>query len=189
MKNDKLNKLIIIAAIAALTAVLVVLMLAAWGVVSLEGFAAYLVNGPIALRVLIGMLFLVLAALSLFAIVCAAKVGKDLDPSEMNLLGQAGGGTSYISSDAVAGMIQRVLKSNKQVKSGSCKVTPVEDGITADIKLAAFAGGDLVRLCSEIQSKVKYEIEAATSIPVRNVAVSIVQTVENGTPQIEKRVN
>lgn len=189
MKNDKLNKLIIVAAIAALTAVLIVLMLAAWGVASLEGFAAYLNEGPVVLRVLIGLLFLALAALSVFAIVCAVKVGKALDPSEMNLLRQTGGGTSYISSDAVAGMIQRVLKANRQVKSGSCKVNPVEDGITADIKLTAFAGGDLARLCSDIQSRVKSEIEAATGIPVRNVAVSIVQTVENGTPQIDKRVN
>ncbi len=107
----------------------------------------------------------------------------------MNLLKQSGGGTSYISSDAVAGMIQRVLKADKRIKSAACRVNPVEDGITADIKLTAFAGGDLAELCSNVQSRVKAEVESATGIPVRNVAVSIVQTVESGTPQIEKRVN
>lgn len=189
MKNDKLNKLIIVSALAVLTAILVVVMLAAWGVADLEGFAHFLKDGKIVLRILVGLLFLVAAFCSIFAIVCAIKVGKALDPTEMNLLRQTGGGTSYISSDAVAGMIQRVLKADKRVKSGACKVNPVEDGITADIKLTAIAGGDLALLCSDIQSKVKSEIEAATSIPVRNVAVSIVQTVDNGTPQVEKRVN
>ena len=190
MKKDNANKLIVVAALVVLAAVFAILMLAAWGIVNLEGFASYLADGPVALRVLIGILFLAALLGTAFAVICAFKVGKPLDPAEMNLLRQTDGGTSYISSDAVAGMIQRVLKADKQVKSGACKVTPVEDGITADIKLTAFAGGDLAMLCSDIQQKVKTEVEKATGIPVRNVAVSIVQTVENGAPpQTEKRVN
>lgn len=189
MKNDKANRTIVFIALLLLAAVFIVLMLSAWGVLDLSGFANYLCDGPVAIRVLLGVLFLVCSIGAIFAMLCSLKVGKALDPAEMNLLKQTGGGTSYISSDAVAGMIQRVLKSNKQIKSGTCKVNPVEDGITADIKLTAYAGGDLAELCSDIQNRVKTEVESTTGIPVRNVAVSIVQTIENGTPHVEKRVN
>ena len=189
MKNDKANKFIVFVAIFLLSAVFVLLMLAAWGVIDLGGFANYLADGPAAIRVLLGIVFLAAFCFCVFAMICSFKIGKALAPSEMNLLKQTGGGTSYISSDAVSGMIQRVLKADKRIKSGNCRVNPVEDGITADIKLTAFSGGDLAELCSDIQGRVKTEIEGATGIPVRNVAVSIVQTVESGTPQIEKRVN
>lgn len=189
MKNDNANKTIIFAAIFLLSAVFALLVLASWGITNLESFAHYLADGPVAVRVLLGILFLAAFCCCVFAMICAFKVGKAPAASEMNLLKQTGGGTSYISSDAVSGMIQRVLKADKRVKSGSCRVNPVEDGITADIKLTAFAGGDLAELCADIQNRVKTEIESTTGIPVRNVAVSIVQTVDNGTPQIEKRVN
>lgn len=189
MKNDKANKSIVFAALAVLCGVFILLMLASWGIADLESFSHYLADGHTAVRVLLGMLFLVALCGGVFAMICLFKIGKALDPSEMNLLKQSGGGTSYISSDAVAGMIQRVLKADKRIKSAACRVNPVEDGITADIKLTAFAGGDLAELCSNVQSRVKAEVESATGIPVRNVAVSIVQTVESGTPQVEKRVN
>ena len=120
----------------------------------------------------------------------ALSFGKGPSRSEMNLLSQNNGGSSYISSEAVCEMIQRLLKKNKQIRSANCSVSPVEDGVTADIKLTAFTGGDLSMLCSTIQNSVKHEIESMTGLPVRNVSVAIVKTVEPAETKAEtKRVN
>ncbi|MBO4880039.1 MAG: hypothetical protein J5544_07230, partial [Clostridia bacterium] len=72
----------------------------------------------------------------------------------------------------------------------TCSINPVEDGVTADVKLTAFSGGDLTRLCYDVQNSIKQEVESKTGIPVRNVSVAIVKTVEAAAePVVEKRVN
>ncbi len=192
MKSDKTNKLVVILALVILTAVLLLLAASSWGIIKLSNFVGFLEDGPAFARVLVGILFLALAAGAVFAIYCAASIGKGLKRSEMNLLRQNQGGASYISSDAVTGMVQRLLKKNRQIKSSDCKVVPVEDGITVEIKMTAFEGGDLNALCAAIQNDVKYEIENATGIPVRGVAVNIVKTIEGAqteTVEVSKRVN
>lgn len=189
MGSDKLRKFIVILALVLFGAVFLLLAATAWGIFSLSGFVNYLEDGPIVLRILLGILFVALFAGIIAVIVAAAKIGRQPSRSEMNLLAQTNGGASYISSDAVAAIAQRVLKKNKQIKNAACSVIPVEDGVNLDVKLSVFSGGDLSGLCSSVQNGVKNEIESATGIPVRNVAVNIVKTVEGAEPAVEKRVN
>lgn len=189
MKSDKLRKTIVAFALIVFAALLLALVACSWGLIKLSGIVCFLEQGSTVLRILVGLLFLLLAACVIYAVIQTVKLGKNTDPAEMNTLSQNNAGTSYISSDAVAGMIQRILKRNKQIKSANCTVSPVEDGIVSDIKLVVFAGGDLTKLCSDVQNQIKSEVENSTGIPVRNVSVSIVQTVEGNNPPVEKRVN
>lgn len=184
MKNDKLTKTLIIFALILFGAVFLLLTCACWGILPLSGFVNYLENGPVVLRILIGIGFLVLFAGVIYAIIKTAKFGKSTAKSEMNLLVQNTNGTAYISSEAISTMVQRLLRRNKQIRAAACTVTPVHDGITIDNRLTAVAGGDYAQLCSDLQQLIKAEIEQATGIPVRNVAVTIVKTVEsNGSEQ------
>lgn len=188
MKSDKLRKTIVSFALIVFAAILLLFAACCWGIVELGGVIEYFESGNIAVRVLIGILFVMLAVCVFYAVIQTIKLGKKKNPAEMNTLVQNNAGTSYISSDAVAGMIQRILKRNSKIKSANCTVNPVEDGIVSDVQLVVFSGGDLTKLCSDIQQRIKSEVETATGIPVRNVSVSIVQTVEGNTP-VEKRVN
>lgn len=183
MKNDKSIKTIIIIALILFGAAALALTAACWGIISLSGFVNYLENGPIVVRILIGIAFLALFAGIVYTIAKTGSLGKNAAKREMNLLTQNANGTAYISSDAISSMIQRLLRRNKQVRSAACSVTPVQDGITIDIKLTVLAGCDYAQLCSQIQQTVKTEVENATGIPVRNVAVSIVKTVEPNSEQ------
>lgn len=188
MKSDKLRKTIVSFALIVFAAILLLFAACCWGIVELGAVIEYFESGNIAVRVLIGILFVMLAVCVFYAVIQTIKLGKKKNPAEMNTLVQNNAGTSYISSDAVAGMIQRILKRNSKIKSANCTVNPVEDGIVSDVQLVVFSGGDLTKLCSDIQQRIKSEVETATGIPVRNVSVSIVQTVEGNTP-VEKRVN
>lgn len=191
MKSDKLTKLLVILVLALFAAALLLFAATAWGIVSLSGFVNYLEDGSAFVRVLIGILFVLLFAGVVYTIIKAAKIGKALPAKEMNLLSQSNSGSSYISSEAVSKMVQRLLKRNDQVRNAACTVNPVEDGVTIDIKTVVYSGGDLNQLCAQIQNGIKYEIESATGIPVRNVAVNIVKTIEGAKETVPetKRVN
>ncbi len=190
MKTDKQIKTLIIFALILLGAVVLLLTAACWGILPLSGFVGYLENGPTALRILIGVGFLILFAGVVYTIVKAGKFGKANAKREMNLLAQNTDGATFISSDAIAMMIQRLLRRNKQIRSAAVSVSPVSDGITSEVNLTVLAGGEYAHLCSDIQKEIKNEIEQATGIPMRNVSVSIVKTVEpNGEqPATERRV-
>ena len=134
--------------------------------------------------------FLLLFAGVVYLIIKTVSFGKATSKGEMNLLTQGTDGSTYISSDAISTMVQRLLHRNRQIRSASCSVTPVSDGITIDIRLTVLAGGDYAQLCSDIQRDIKQEVEQATGIPVKNVSVSIIKTiVPNGEQApVEKRV-
>ncbi len=190
MKSDKFSKFLIILSLGLFGAVLLLLAADAWGIVPLSKFTGYLEDGPAFVRVLIGILFIALAAAIVYVIIRTVKIGKDLKASEMNLLTRSSSGESFISSDAVSGLVLRHLKKNKQIKSANCKVIPVEDGVNIDVRSVVYAGTDLNQLCASLQNSIKYEIESMTGIPVRNVAVNIIKTVQGAEPVVEtKRVN
>ncbi len=188
MKSDNVNRLLVVVALLMLAVVLAVLMLTAWGVMNLKGFTQLLSGDKMAVRVLLGILFLFLLIFTLFVMACVFRIGKEGSKSVMNTLRSTEAGTSFISNEAIIGIIQRQLKLDSRVKSGDCVITPVADGITADVRLTAFAGGDLAQLCSDLQDRIITEIEGSTGIPVRSVSVSIVQTIDSGSTQVERRV-
>ena len=190
MLSDKKAKLLTIFALCLLGAVMLLLAAASWGIVRLSGFVNFLEDGHIVLRILMGVLFVALFVGVVAVIAVTARIGKGPKRSEMNLLKQNTDGASYITSDAVSVMTQRLVKKNRQIKAADCKVTPVEDGITLDVRLTAFTGVDLAELCRDVQSTVRREIESNVGIPVRNVSVSIVKTIETQQEaQPVKRVN
>ncbi len=190
MKNDKQIKTALFFALIIFGAVILLLTAACWGIIKLSGFINYLENGPVVLRILIGIGFLLLFAGVVYLIIKTVSFGKATSKGEMNLLTQGTDGSTYISSDAISTMVQRLLHRNRQIRSASCSVTPVSDGITIDIRLTVLAGGDYAQLCSDIQRDIKQEVEQATGIPVKNVSVSIIKTiVPNGEQApVEKRV-
>ena len=192
MKSDKLTKFLVTIIIALFGIVFLLLAAASWGILRVSKFVNYLEDGPMFVRILLGILFIAITAGLVYVITRVFKLGKAPKAAEMNLLTRSNAGESYISSDAVSQLVSRLLKKNKQIKSAETKVIPVEDGVNIDIKSTVFAGTDLTQLCSMIQNSVKYEIESNTGIPVRNVAVNIVKTVQGAEPvqeAITRRVN
>lgn len=192
MKSDKLTKFLVTISLALFGIVFLLLAASSWGILSLSKFINYLEDGPMFVRILLGILFIALTVGLVYVIIRLFKLGKAPKAAEMNLLTRSNAGESYISSDAVSQLVSRLLKKNKQIKSAETKVIPVEDGVNIDIKSIVFAGTDLTQLCSSIQNSVKYEIESTTGIPVRNVAVNIVKTVQGSEPvqeAVTSRVN
>ncbi len=190
MKNDKQIKAALVFALIIFGAVILLLTAACWGIINLSGFINYLENGPVVLRILIGIGFLLLFACVAYLIIKTASFGKATSRGEMNLLAQNTDGSTFISSEAISTMVQRLLRRNRQIRQAACNVTPVADGVTIDIRLTVLSGGDYAQLCSDIQREVKHEVEQATGIPVKNVSVSIVKTIEQNGEQapVEKRV-
>ncbi|MBQ7061207.1 MAG: alkaline shock response membrane anchor protein AmaP, partial [Clostridia bacterium] len=182
MKSDKLTKFLVTISLALFGIVFLLLAASSWGILSLSKFINYLEDGPMFVRILLGILFIAFTVGLVYVIIRLFKLGKAPKAAEMNLLTRSNAGESYISSDAVSQLVSRLLKKNKQIKSAETKVIPVEDGVNIDIKSIVFAGTDLTQLCSSIQNSVKYEIESTTGIPVRNVAVNIVKTVQGSEP-------
>ncbi len=192
MKSDKLTKFLVTISLALFGIVFLLLAASSWGILSLSKFINYLEDGPMFVRILLGILFIAFTVGLVYVIIRLFKLGKAPKAAEMNLLTRSNAGESYISSDAVSQLVSRLLKKNKQIKSAETKVIPVEDGVNIDIKSIVFAGTDLTQLCSSIQNSVKYEIESTTGIPVRNVAVNIVKTVQGSEPvqeAVTSRVN
>ena len=190
MKSDKFSKFLISLTLGIFGAVLLLLAAESWGIVPLSKFTNFPEDGPAFLRVLLGILFVALCAGVIYVIIRALKLGKELDAGEMNLLTRSSAGESFISNEAVSELVQRILKKNKQIKSASCKVIPVEDGVNVQVRQTVYSGTDLNQLCTAVQSSIKQEIESVTGIPVRNVAVNIIKTVQGTEPVTEtKRVN
>ena len=192
MKSDKLTKFLVTISLALFGIVFLLLAASSWGILSLSKFINYLEDGPMFVRILLGILFIAFTVGLVYVSIRLFKLGKAPKAAEMNLLTRSNAGESYISSDAVSQLVSRLLKKNKQIKSAETKVIPVEDGVNIDIKSIVFAGTDLTQLCSSIQNSVKYEIESTTGIPVRNVAVNIVKTVQGSEPvqeAVTSRVN
>lgn len=190
MKSDKFSKFLVALTLGIFGVVLLLLAAESWGIVPISKFTNFLEDGPAFLRVLLGILFVALAAGVVYVIVRALKPVKELDAGEMNLITKNNSGASFISNDAVSELVQRVLKKNKQIKSATCKVIPVEDGVNVNVRQTVYSGTDLNQLCTAVQNSIKQEIESATGIPVRNVAVNIVKTVPGAEPvTVTKRVN
>ena len=129
MKNDKQIKTALIFALIIFGAVILLLTATCWGITRLAGFINYLENGSVVLRILIGIGFLLLFAGVAYLIIKTVSFGKATSKGEMNLLTQGADGSTYISSDAISTMVQRLLRRNRQIRSASCSVTPVSDGM------------------------------------------------------------
>ena len=71
----------------------------------------------------------------------------------------------------ITGNIQNMLGSHSQ--NPAIKVSEDDGGIVVNCEIIVYFGVNIPQLCYDIQSKVKYDIESTTGMPVKAVNIRV----------------
>ena len=108
--------------------------------------------------------------------------------SQKNIMVDTVHGKIQINQDTIENVAKNVIKDYDSIKDVHARMTKAKNGINMYMMLAVYQNTNIKEVVTEVQDKVKKQIEATTSVIVRNVDVKIKNVTGNPSDRKSKNV-
>ncbi len=93
-------------------------------------------------------------------------------------------GGTFISLDAVDGMVQKHCRSQERVRACQSTLRALDDGVTIGIRLSVLPDTDVASLTQQLQVSLREYIQSLTGINVKEIGILVESAAEEPTSRV-----